>query len=83
MDMVSLIGAEVLDESAQFALNEATLTTQRLLNAIASDANFLKVTLARSSNQRSTLSWSNQVGVKTAAVSAIVWCSGNDCTAKG
>ena len=47
MDMVSLIGAEVLDESAQFALNEATLTTQRLLNAIASDADFLtRVTLA-------------------------------------
>jgi Ca2+-binding RTX toxin-like protein len=47
MDMVSLIGAEVLNESAQFALNEATLTTQRLLKAIASDADFLtRVTLA-------------------------------------
>jgi Tol biopolymer transport system component/Ca2+-binding RTX toxin-like protein len=47
MDMLSLIGAEVLDESAQFALNEAVLTAQRLLNAIASDADFLtKVTLA-------------------------------------
>ena len=47
MDMLSLIGAEVLDESAQFALNEATLTAQGLLSAIASDADFLtKVTLA-------------------------------------
>ncbi len=47
MDMFSLIGAEVLDESEQTALDEATLQAQNYLSAIASDEDFLtKVTLA-------------------------------------
>jgi Ca2+-binding RTX toxin-like protein len=47
MDMFSLIGAEVLDESEQTALDEATVQAQSYLSAIASDADFLtKVTLA-------------------------------------
>lgn len=47
MDMFSLIGAEVLDESEQAALDEATLQAQSYLSAIASDEDFLtKVTLA-------------------------------------
>jgi Ca2+-binding RTX toxin-like protein len=47
MKTVSLIDGEVLDESAQSALDEGTLTAQRFLRAIASDEDFLtKVTLA-------------------------------------
>ncbi len=47
MNTVSLIGGEVLDESAQTALDEGTLTARRFLRAIATDKDFLtKVTLA-------------------------------------
>jgi hypothetical protein len=47
MNTVSLIGGEVLDESAQTALDEGTLTAQRFLRAIASDEYFLtKVAIA-------------------------------------
>ena len=47
MNSVSLIGAEILDESEQIALDEAILQAQIYLSAIASDEDFLtKVTLA-------------------------------------
>jgi len=47
MNTVSLIDTEILDESAQIALEEATLTAQSLLKAIASDKDFAtKLTLA-------------------------------------
>ena len=46
INSVSLMGAEILDESEQTALDKATLQAQSYLSAIASDADFLtKVTL--------------------------------------
>jgi hypothetical protein len=48
MNTVSLIDDEVLDESAQTALDEGNLTARRFLRASASDKNFAtKVTILR------------------------------------
>jgi len=47
INTVSLIDTEILDESAQITLEEATLTAQSLLKAIALDKDFAtKLTLA-------------------------------------
>jgi len=47
MNNFRLVGADFIDESAQFTWDEATSTARRLLNAIASDQDFAtKVTLA-------------------------------------
>src|SRR5919199_523158 len=47
MNNLRLIGTDLLDESAQFTWDEATSRTRRLLNAIATDEEFLtKATLA-------------------------------------
>ncbi len=46
MNTVSLIDGEVLDESAQTALDEGILTAQRFLRASASNKNFAtKITI--------------------------------------
>jgi len=50
-NQVSVSATDILDESAQFALNEATSTAQRFLSAIASDKDFAtKLTLAFGDN---------------------------------